>query len=353
MKKINKHIEIVRYASTHISTSMGAKSSEAILDVLSKHYTRVGISVVKDLSDLKAAVEAKPDLVFLGKKFIPMDQALGLDDPDKIWIAQYLDDNNIAYTGSDHLAHQLEINKPLAKRCLLAAGLKTSPFYVAPKTSTLVKPSVDLKFPLFVKPTSSGGGQGIDSDSVVRNIKQLNAKVKSIAESLGSDSLVEEYLPGREFSVAILKHGCLQTYMTMAIEIIAPADEHGSRVLSSQIKKADTERSLKVIDQTIEAKINNLALSAFHALGARDYGRIDIRLDSAGVPHFLEANLAPSLKRSVGNYFPKACLLNLGLDYEAMILAIAELGLSRSAAMPLDAVEPDINLSTFLEPVIV
>jgi len=64
-------------------------------------------------------------------------------------------------------------------------------------------------------------------------------------------------------------------------------------------------------------------------LGARDYGRIDIRLDATGTPHFLEANLIPSLISGYGS-FPKACVMNIGLEYEPMIMRIANLGLSRN-----------------------
>ena len=73
-----------------------------------------------------------------------------------------------------------------------------------------------------------------------------------------------------------------------------------------------------------------LALHVFHALGARDYGRIDIRLDGAGVPHFLEANLMPSILKDYGN-FPKACMLNETIGYEESILRIVDLAFERSA----------------------
>lgn len=75
--------------------------------------------------------------------------------------------------------------------------------------------------------------------------------------------------------------------------------------------------------------MSTLALASFHALGARDYGRIDIRLDSDGVANFLEANLIPSLISGYGS-FPKACELNIGLEYEPMIISITELGLIRN-----------------------
>jgi len=84
-----------------------------------------------------------------------------------------------------------------------------------------------------------------------------------------------------------------------------------------------------VTDPYIRSSVVELAINAFNALGARDYGRIDIRLDDTGLPYFLEANLLPSLISGYGS-FPKACMLNDNLAYEPMIMKIARLGLQRT-----------------------
>lgn len=328
MLKQLKHIEIVCATEPGLS-SMSPPSRKAISDTLSKHYSKVGISIVNNLSDLRALIALRPDLVFLGMKFIPTDPTLGHLDPNKIWITEYLDEENIAYTGSNQLAHNLELHKHLAKQRVLDAGLASSAFSVANQNTLLVQEDIKLRFPVFIKPTSRGGGLGIDSSSVAYNFAQLRSKVKSLFVDLGSDSLIEEYLTGREFSVAILKDINSSDYSVMPLELVAPVDERGARLLSAEVKSADTESFLEVTDTSIKAKISTLAINVFHALGARDYGRIDIRLDQYGTPHFLEANLLPSLINGYGN-FPKACLLNIGLGYEPMILDIVELALYRS-----------------------
>jgi D-alanine-D-alanine ligase len=263
-------------------------------------------------------------------KMVLEDQSLGLKDPAKIWLGEYLDEHNIAYTGSNHLAHELEINKAAAKQCALAAGLITSPFYIVDKNQHTNVVDSPLAYPVFIKPTCRGGGQGIDSQSVAYDFAQLKSKVRSLATDWDADSLIEQYLPGREFSVAILKDDVSATMSVMPIELIAPLDKRGVRLLSKEVKSANTERSIEVTDGMVRDMVCDLAINAFHALGARDYGRIDIRLDEYGVPHFLEANLMPSLKRSDGNYFPRACALNRNLSYERMILNIVRLGLARS-----------------------
>lgn len=330
MAKTNHRIEIVRSNIRGLS-SMSQISCDGIFAVLDKYYSGVKVTVIEDILDLEALVARKPDLVFLGMEFIPADPLLHLDDPLKIWIAQYLDEGNITYTGSGPKAHQFGRDKSLAKQRVLDAGLSTSPFYVIRRDQPSTQAAnPELTFPLFIKPVNRGGGFGIDSNSVVHNANQVNAKVHSITVNLRSDSLVEEYLQGREFSVAVLKEEDSPEYSVMPLELVAPADTHGARILSGKVKSSNSEQVIEVTDSIIKSKVNELALRTFKALGARDYGRIDIRLDQHGVPHFLEANLIPSLISGYGS-FPKACVLNANLDFESMILRITNLGLARRA----------------------
>lgn len=335
MVKSNLWIEIVRSSEAKLS-SMSLESCEAIVAVLAKYYHKVSVATVNNLIDLEAVVAHQPDLVFLGMKFIPENPVLGLQDPNKIWLAEYLDQHGIAYTGSNHSAHELELNKPLAKQRVIDAGLNTSKFQVINQLNPEILNDLDLTFPSFVKPTNRGGGLGIDSNSVTNNIAELSAKVLSIAVNLQSDSLVEDYLPGREFSVAILKREESDGYRVMPIELVAEVDENGQRMLSGAVKLGNAELVLEVNDATMRAKVTTLALDVFQALGARDYGRIDIRLDGKGTPNFLEANLIPSLISGYGS-FPKSCLLNIGLDYEPMILKIVRLGLRRNHQLVVNA----------------
>jgi hypothetical protein len=130
MNKINKHIVIARGAKGSFS-SMGPKSSKVIHDILAKQYECVEIVFVKDLSDLEHLVELKPDLVFLGMKFLPINYELGRSDPNKIWLSAYFDERGINYTGSSREVMELEFNKPQAKQHVLDAGLNTSRFFIA------------------------------------------------------------------------------------------------------------------------------------------------------------------------------------------------------------------------------
>lgn len=325
MAKILKHIEIVRTNESTLS-SMSLKSCEAIVSVLKKHYQTVGVTLVNNIFDLNDLLILNPDLVFMGMKFVPTNTKLGRLDPNKIWITKFLDEHGINYTGSGYASHDFELNKQSAKKRVADFGLNTSNFVVAEQSTHLQEKDIKfLKYPLFVKPTDRGGGLGIDEKSIVNNFKQLLGKVNQIAKTYKSDSIIEEYLPGREFSVAVIKNQMNGKNSAMPLELVAAEDSNGARVLGGAMKSSNSELVLDVTEPELKEQLNELALNAFEALGAKDYGRIDIRLDKKGVPQFLEANLLPSLISGYGS-FPKACVMHKDLGYEDMILTIANLG---------------------------
>ncbi|MEO5627611.1 MAG: D-alanine--D-alanine ligase [Candidatus Saccharimonadales bacterium] len=322
MQKINKHIQIIRTTVPGLS-SLSSASAEAIQAALAKHYRMVQITIVNDIKDLEQLVSCKPDLVFTGIKYLL--GRLGR----KIWIADYLEEHNLLHTGSPKRAIQFEQSKQLAKRCVQAAGLKTAGFKVVREGQLPV--DFVLEFPVFVKPTSLGGGQGINPDSVVHSHRQLKRK---LAE-LNCDALVESYLAGREFSVAILRNEGSHVLVAMPIELVAPLNHNGDRILGQAVKTADSEVVSRVEDNFTRLLLCDFATRAFKALGGQDYGRIDIRMDSQGEPHFLEANLIPSLIEDYGS-FPRACQLNQGIGYQQMILRIVSLGLNGTDRIPLN-----------------
>lgn len=320
--KTNKHIAIVRSNIKRLS-SLSQVSCDALEKLLSLHFKKVSVIIVNEQSDLVNILQVNPDVVFIGMSSVPTNFDSGSNVVHITWITQYLAENNILYTGSDSYAHNLEKNKALAKSRVLSAGLDTSKFFVVNQITPLREKDISLNYPMFIKPVDRGGGLGIDSKSIVHNFSQLVDKVNEISSNFNSDSLVEEYLDGREFSVAILRYENTDSYQAMPLELVAPKNENGFRILSELVKSNDTETFNTVTNGELKINLSSIAIKMFLALGASDYGRIDIRLDKKGVPQFLEANLIPSLLEGYGN-FPKACLLN-NLDFETIILRIVKL----------------------------
>jgi len=319
--KSTKSIEVVRTSVNGLS-SMSNESATTITASLAGLYTDVILTIVNTPEDLSALLKRKPDLVFLGVMSI-------MDHGKEVWMSDALESAGISHTGSRRPSHQLEINKDEAKQQVINHNLATAPFQIVNLGEVYGKHNIGLHFPLFVKPLSCGGGKGVDQYSVTRSMKQLNSKISSLQKEYNVNILIENYLEGREFSVAVIRNQDSDTLIAMPLELIAPKDINGDRMLGSIVKSSNEEQAIAINDPTLKDSISKFALDIFEALGARDYGRIDIRLDDSGIPNFLEANLMPSLIQGYGS-FPKAYLLNQGVDYKEMINNIALLGLSRA-----------------------
>lgn len=323
MSRLNKTIVIVRSPIESLS-SMSLESATILQSTLLTYYRDVKIVNAISKKDLLHIAALKPDIVFVGVQYIK-------DGSNPIWVSDFMHNYGIPCTGSQKRALNLQAKKQLAKNVVRQAGVSTADYFVADGRNQAIKGAKanNISYPLFVKPTDGGGGQGIDDNSVVTTPIELASKVDSIYKKYGKESLIEEYLDGREFSVAILRNQAAKNYSAMPLELVAPKDRHGRRILSSKVKHADTETFQPVIDKALHAKLCDIALAAFKSLDARDYGRIDIRLSSTGEPNFLEANLMPSLLKDYGN-FPKAFKLHTGKSFDELILRIVNLALSRS-----------------------
>jgi len=306
---------------------MGHDSRLTIKAALSTRYTKVGITVVDDFAGLKQLVAKKPDLVILGMKFILLNASKGFDDSQKIWLPDYLEEHGIAVTGSDSKALSLEYDKHAAKQTVINAGLESPKYFV----SRIVAPDIQhsLHFPLFVKPSNRGDSKGVDDKSLIYSEQDLVSKIASIHADLNSDALIEEYLPGKEFSVGIVRQPYSDKLLALPVEIVIPINKQGDRFLSEAIKQADTEEVVAVDDPELRERLNLLAIGVFNALGSRDYGRIDMRLDLSGDPSFIEANLMPGLSNH--GYLYKCFDLNGRIAYSDMITLITELGLERAS----------------------
>lgn len=329
MVKIDKHIEIVSSSASGFK-SLSKKSYDKIQEALSKYYTEVGVTLVGSEADLKLLVQKKPDMVFLGVKRVPNADST-VSHPTYIWLADFLESNHISHTGSNTRAHQFDHAKNEAKDAVKNAGLATADYFLASKGQFTNQSQLPLDFPLFIKPPSQGGGAGIGPDSVVHNFEAFTNKVNALHDQCASNALVEEYLPGREFTVGILRATDSQQLHIMPLEMLPEQNALGDRIIGREMKGSDIETPVsRVPDGAIKDAVMELARNVFMTIGARDYGRIDIRLDKDGLPRFLEANLIPGLINKSGN-FQKACVLNLGLDYEPMLLQIVDLAMQRSA----------------------
>ena len=321
--KINKTIEIVVVpnlgeVNSHQDNVGIILEEKNVLRILSKRYKNVSITEINSEEDLEQLVKRKPDLVFSGVKYFFFNNR-------NIWLNDYLEMFEIPYIVSSKAALDNESDKDRAKKIMKKNNIKTADFFITDPDEYLKESSIPIKFPLFIKPVTGGDSRGIDKNSLVFNFEDFTAKILDIKINQNSPSLVETYLAGKEYSVGIFEDSIDGSLRAMPIEIIVKKNIDGHCILDFDVKKNDEEEVILVTDIQIFKKISELAKNSFKALGGKSLGRIDIKMDHLGVPHFIEANLMPGLRKG---YFYRSCVLNLDMSYEDMIFSIANTGLS-------------------------
>ncbi|MBD3647538.1 MAG: D-alanine--D-alanine ligase [Pseudomonadales bacterium] len=146
--------------------------------------------------------------------------------------------------------------------------------------------------PLMVKPIAEGTGKGITPASVIRDAARLSAQCAQLLATYRQPVLIEEYLPGREFTVSLLGTGASARVLG-TLEIIlqegAQADVYGY-VNKEECEDRIEYRLVAAEEDTVVAQAEDFALRAWRQLGCRDGGRVDLRCNSEGVPCFIEVN---------------------------------------------------------------
>jgi D-alanine-D-alanine ligase len=193
------------------------------------------LSVCKTKDDLEEVVKRKPALVILSVKYIP------LKNEDDVWLSDYFAQHAVDFTGSSREVLEFDSNKVLAKTHLTNKGINTANYFIAIPGQYKDENEMPITFPLFLKPLDAANGNGIDDLSYVTNFTDYESKVASLYDTFNQPILVEEYLDGREFTVAVIKtHN--EKLIASAVEVIPPTSTHGLRILGAQTKKDDSEK---------------------------------------------------------------------------------------------------------------
>ncbi len=195
-----------------------------------------------------------------------------------------LDQYRIPYVFSGPVIMGISLNKHLAKLVVAEAGVPVSPGFLISDIADLA--NMKLEYPLFVKPVSEGTGKGITDKSLVKNISELKEMVEWILREFNQPALVEEYLPGREFTVGVIGHGD-ETVAIGGMEVIT-ADNLPYSVYVKE-NYHDYCKYLPLSDD-IEEECKAVAVKAWKALDAVDGGRVDVKADRNGRICFIEAN---------------------------------------------------------------
>jgi D-alanine-D-alanine ligase len=221
-----------------------------------------------------------------------------------------LDQYKIPYVFSGPVIMGLSLNKHLAKLVVAAAGVPVSPGYLMTE----------------FKPGSEGTGKGITEKSLVNSLVELKKMVEWILTEFRQPALVEEYLPGREFTVGVVGYGEEATAIG-GMEVICA----NNLPYSVEVKENYLDYcKYKPLDPDIIDECKSVALRAWKALDAVDAGRIDLKADRNGKICFIEANPLAGLN-PVHSDLPILSRM-YGIEYQTLMEMIMKAAVKRIKA---------------------
>jgi D-alanine-D-alanine ligase len=290
------------------------------------------VVVDREIDALVAALRRyAPDLVFNLAESFRGKSALESN------VAALLNLLDYRYTGSSPAGLLVAGDKSLTKKVLRFHGIKT------PEFATLYRGAVDwaedLSFPVIVKPPQEDASLGITSASVVREIKDLFARIDELQSEYQTPVLVEQFIDGREFYVGVLGNANPEALPVIELDFSSfPADrpriaswnaKWGEDGEGSGAEFAGTQSIFpnNLADELVD-RMRQVAVESFNALRLRDYARIDLRVADSGEIYVIEVNPNCYLERE--SEFARAAKQH-GLDYDALIARIVDLATARYA----------------------
>jgi D-alanine-D-alanine ligase len=296
--------------------------SWSVINAIKKVLQDLGHKVVLIEADENAYIKLKK---LKGKIDIVFNIAEGLSgDARESQIPIFCEVLKIPYTHSGPTTHAIKLDKEFTKLLLKGAGI--------------VKVPGDKRFPLMVKPNKEGSSKGIMDKNVVRNKKELEQRVKELSKTFDGDILVEEYIEGREFTVAVI--GNEKPRVLPIIEQKFDFLPKGMNKIASFELKWLYEDSLKDLSVAydcpakltpkIKKLIEDTSIKIYKLLDVRDCARIDYRMDKKGNLYFIEINTLPGINpdENAISYFPLAAKIG-GMSYGEMVGEILSLAKKR------------------------
>ncbi|MCX6135019.1 MAG: ATP-grasp domain-containing protein [Ignavibacteriales bacterium] len=305
-------------------------SEATILAVKAALAERHSVTMFEATEDApQRLLEARPDIVF--------NIAEGLRGPSReAQIPAILDMLGIPYTGSDPVTLGICLDKARAKEILSFYQIPNPAFHVIASVDELRHCSVE--FPSVVKPLHEGSSKGILNASIVRTQNELEVQVERVLNEYAEPALVEKFLPGREFTVALLGNGqSLRVFPIVEIRLdklpagVNPLYSYEAKWVWDQsdhpVEMYDCPAK---IDADLERRIKETCIKVFTVLRCRDWSRIDIRLDEHGTPNIVELNPLPGILPNPDDHssFPMAARA-AGFSYNAMLNAVLDAAIQR------------------------
>lgn len=250
----------------------------------------------------------------------------------------------IPYTASRVFTNAIALDKTMTKRIWRDQGLPIAEFQEFSTGSETLSPA--LHYPLFVKPSREGTGMGVDDGAIAHNEYELRQRVDWVIQNYHQPALVEEYLPGREFTIGVLgrsdaaqysrrpelyRENGFHRFPTLEIDSahsVTPG-VYGHHAKTLNFGDCGIPGFICPANVTPELgeELHNLAVRAHLAIGSVDVSRVDIRMNASGQPCLMEINSLPGLTPGFSDL---VVIANAeGISYQELILEILYLGASR------------------------
>ncbi len=249
-----------------------------------------GLDVFDVLTHLR---DTKPDLVF------NLCESMAGEPRNEPTFVGLLDLFNIPYTGADLLSLASCLFKHRTKEILDGRGIPTPPYRVLRDVASLADPTLEaLDYPWFLKLEHEDASVGITEENFVRSAAELRARARAMMDEFLQPVLAERYIAGREINVTLIGNGADLRMMPLhEIDFAAmPADRphivsYAAKWDEDHVDYVGTKPvPLRDASPALAAAVEQIARAAWDALGLRDYGRIDLRVDAAGQPWVIDIN---------------------------------------------------------------
>ena len=305
------------FSEDEVAEFESADTVEGLLNTFSRlGHDPIDIGHIQNLSERLAAGE-RWDLVFNIAEGV---RGVGRESQVPALLEAY----EVPYTFSDPLTLAICLHKGITKQLVRGAGLPTPDFVVVERPADLDR--VHIPFPLFVKPVAEGSSKGVTAVSLVHDRTALATSCHLLLDRYQQPVLVEEFLPGREFTVGITGTGRRAT--ALGVMEVHLHDEEDTAAYSRDNKVFYESRvSYSLVEGEKRDEAMHVALEAWRTLGCRDAGRVDLRCDARGGVQFLEVNPLAGL-HPIHSDIVILCRLQ-GIAYQELIARILALAIER------------------------
>jgi D-alanine-D-alanine ligase len=275
---------------------------------------------------LRRLAALRCDLVF------NLVEGFGDDDTKEPHVAAYYELLGLRYTGSGPRGLAVAMDKAITKKVLHFHGVQ-SPMFVTVFRGRLGWAD-DLRFPVIVKPGREDGSIGIGFGALAHSIKDLMERIDELHADFNHPVLIEQYIEGREIYVSVIGNATPEALPPVELDL-SHLPKGTPRIAGTEVKWAEGTRAYRgskvrvpTLPDDVCETMERAAVTAFQALGLRDYARVDFRLARDGKVYLIEANPNPYLASTAE--FIKGARAS-GRTYAQTILEIVDLARARYA----------------------